>query len=132
MINFVTIFALLVHGILPGMVLCEGEEGHVAIETALEWCCSSFVPTAPNSSRTLPGYELESAARDSCGPCSDTFISTAPFAFPTAKHPLSLIAVQAAMNVLNDIAVGAKVLLGGNVNPTQIALVPIRTTVLLL
>jgi hypothetical protein len=129
---FVTVMALLGYGLLPGMVLCQSEEGHVAVETALVRCCSSFVPTAPNSSRTISGYESESEVRNPCGPCSDTFISTDSFTVPTHEQLPGLSSTQIATTDPNDLVVGAKKLFMGIVNPAQLALVPVKTTVLLL
>jgi hypothetical protein len=127
---FGLIIALIGQGIFPGVVLCRGEAGHVAVETTLDQCCSSFVRARMHASLSL--YELESAAHGSCGPCSDILISTNPFRIPAAGHYSSTGPVQVATIPASGIVSQTKKLFVSIVNPTCLALVSIKTTFLLL
>ena len=130
--NFVTIIVLVGQGILPGMILCHGEEGHVAVETTFEGCCSAFAQASPYAFRSLRLYELEPATHGSCGPCSDTLISTSLFAKPTHQQLSSLDPARNTSTTPGDIGVEANKPFLGMFDPAHLVLIPVRTTVLLL
>jgi hypothetical protein len=126
----VMIMALMGQAVFPGMILCRGEEGHFAVETTFDGCCSSFA-LAPFQS-PLALSELESAAHRGCGPCTDTLISANPFRMPTDGQrssigPALVVTIPPIGNAgqLNKIFISL-------VDPTEHGLIPIKTTLLLL
>ena len=131
MVTFVMIIALLGQGIFPGMILCRGDEGHFAVETMLERCCSAFVQAPSHLSLSLL-YEPESATNSTCGPCADTLIPANAVRMPAYERHLGVVPAQVAPVLPSGIAFQAKRLFVSIFNPTELALIPIKTTFLLL
>ena len=72
---FVAYFSLLAGG-AHGAVLCLGENGHIAIETAQNGSCNRILPgfslTNPPSHKPV----ISGPAKQHCGPCVDVDLST--------------------------------------------------------
>jgi len=72
---FVAYFSLLMGGV-HGTVLCLGENGHIAIETAQNGSCTGFDPgfyltDSPSQKPVISGL-----ATQHCGPCVDVVLLT--------------------------------------------------------
>ncbi len=129
---FAVIIALLGQGLLPGVILCRGEEGHFAVEKTFDECCSPSVQAHMPSSLFFAASDLESAGHSSCGPCSDTLVSANPFKVPSHKDNSDMIPVQHSIIPVSGTASGAKKLFVSAVNPAELAMIPIKSTFLLL
>jgi hypothetical protein len=58
------------------MVLCIGDNGHIALEASDSRCCGSLPWVVPDTSVLTFGENGPSAKDDDCGPCLDIPISS--------------------------------------------------------
>jgi hypothetical protein len=114
------------------MMLCRSDDGHFAVESVLDKCCSSFEHSKPPSSPAISLCEVESSTHDDCGPCSDTPLLTNFFRIPTQERYSSVSPAQIATITPGRITFRTKTLFVGVDNLKELALIPIKTTTLLL
>ena len=132
LIIFVVMFALAGQGIVPGLVLCQGEEGHATLEMAFDRCCASSLRTSVQSRSTYFLDAVDLAAQDGCGPCSDTPILANPLRLPARGWNGTLIQAQPATIVTGSVTDCVKVTLRNWLFPLINPLIPIQTSVLLI
>lgn len=128
----VVTITLLGQGLLPGVILCRGEEGHCAVETTFDVCCFSPVQASIPSFLFLSADDMEYAEHSACGPCSDTFVTTNPFEMPSPRHESNLGPAHRLIVPANRVAFEAARLFVSTIDPSQLALIPVKTTFLLL
>jgi hypothetical protein len=126
------ILALLVQGAVPGVVLCRGEEGHLAMETAFEDCCVQLVPSTAAGGLFLSRGGKEPADNHGCGPCSDTLISINPFTLPASNHASVMAPAHFPVAPATDPAFQASRRLMNPLSPEEPPRLPVETTCLLL
>lgn len=127
----VMMFALAGQGIVPGLVLCRGEEGHVAVEAAFDLCCASSLQ-ATAQARSAISLEAADPSAHGCGPCSDTPILANPLRLPTHERDINLGQTRRATIIDEPATNGAKTTVNTWLVHPATALIPITTSVLLI
>ena len=125
-------FALAGQGIIPGLVLCQGDEGHVAVEVAFDRYCASSLLTSSQAPKTHSLDAMDLRAPDGCGPCSDTPILVNPLRLPTHEWNANLSQAQRATIITGGITDCVKVTASNWLDPLICSLIPIKTSVLLI
>lgn len=129
---FMLVLALIGQGVSPGIILCRSDDGHFAVGTTMNPCCSPFELLIPESSGNLSGSETEQATHDDCGLCVDTILPTDLFRIPVPEFRTSADPARVAVISPDMIASHSRTLFLDRVNPLEFALQPVSTTNLLL
>jgi hypothetical protein len=130
LVIFMMICALAGQGIVPGLVLCRGEQGHAAVEVAFDLCCTAALRT---SVQTASAYSLDAVPpplQDGCGPCSDIPILANPLRSPSHEWNASLDYGLNAPIAIADVS--EKIMAHYWLDPLIHPLIPITVSVLLI
>ncbi len=125
-------FALAGQGIIPGLVLCQGDEGHVAVEVAFDRYCASSLLTSSQAPKTHSLDAMDLRAPDGCGPCSDTPILVNPLRLPTHERNANFSQVQCAIIVTGSDTGCANIKANDWLDPLTSTLILTKTSVLLI
>ncbi len=142
------IISLLGQGVCSGLVVCIGQEGHIAIEMAHNQHCNREeliqVQTVQGqrddpdiqmpipSPRSLPVVTIGPAANNADGPCSDIPLSPNPFKLPVPVRKASVSPILIMALALDTPAVRANTSSTILFNLADLSLIPIKTTSLLI
>jgi len=129
---WILIIALASQGALPGVVVCFEETGQVEFETIEDKCC--YGDTKPSGQTavivltTSPGSE----PGGSCGPCTDTAISPIPVTKPKRNGDVSVSAPPSTTLAFDRAAIETEIYSASEFVAPDAALIPIKTTTLLI
>ena len=129
---WILIIALASQGALPGVVVCFEATGQVEFETIEDKCC--YGDTKPSGQTaffvltTSPGSE----PAGSCGPCTDTAISPIPVTKPARNGNVNSNALPSTTLAFDPAAIETEICSASPSVATDAALIPIKTTTLLI
>ena len=129
---FAIVCALAGQGVVPGLVLCKGEEGHVALEAIFDQCCD-YPPTAPAQPRETRSMEAsDHGAQGGCGPCSDTPFLVNPSRLPSDESNTNLFQTARPIMITGNTAGRPQFTSSNWPVPIRTAFTHIETSVLLI
>ena len=126
------IISLAAQGGFPGLVLCVGEGGHIAVEIAHDLNCCEEDHASSAATHVHELDMAESHSHDECGPCTDTYISSNLFSRQTQDRVVDVGQDPIAGVAFNNTATQAKPTLLQLPASFDSSLLLIRTTTLLI
>ncbi len=83
----------------PFTVLCHGEDGHLALESAFDTCCRELA--VPVTAGTQVG---ESRRGDTCGRCTDVWLDAPAAVSPPPARPLQALCALPASGAVPQVS----------------------------
>jgi hypothetical protein len=129
-VRWLLIIALAAQGVVPGAVVCFESTGQVEFETAGDICCAGDTHPFGNA-----GFSASTASRapgspDSCGPCTDSFISPIAVTKPAGNGDVSINLPRAHV-AFDPPAIAARVHATARFVATDATLTSLKTKILL-
>jgi len=75
---------------MQGIVLCNAEDGHVAVEFVSSVCCGNLNTSISSEESTTSRNKAFSSSKENCGPCVDTPISVVLAKNSKKPNPVNL------------------------------------------
>jgi len=109
------VYLLVGFGVTNSFIICIGEDGHVAVETAINDCCSPHPVISTQPANQSPTEIVISSADhpsgdDHCGSCVDTPLVTSEFRY--SPDTIKVPPVQKQLSVQADLAYAVPVVFG--------------------
>ena len=109
------VYLLVGFGVTNSYILCIGEDGHVAVETAINDCCDqhpviSDQPANQHSTEDVISSADHPSDDDHCGSCIDTPLVTSEFRY--SPDTIKIPPIQKQLSVPADMAYAVPVVFG--------------------
>ncbi|UCG51638.1 MAG: hypothetical protein JSW58_15870 [Candidatus Latescibacterota bacterium] len=131
-ILWILIIALAGQGALPGLVVCFEAAGQVRVEIVADKCCYGDTKSSGKTSGFLLETSPKSKQDNSCGPCLDTPISPVPVTKPSRNGDIIVHAFPNTTLVFDPATIETGSYSAAELVTTDAALIPIKTTILLI
>jgi hypothetical protein len=131
-ILWIAIVAFITQGALPCVVVCVESAGNVEVETLAGKCCYGATNSPDLSVAHLLMTPSPSEAGNSCGSCTDTPIYPASLTRPETNHSVVVDALADSTLTLGAAAIATESFVPRSFVATDVALVPVKTTTLLI